>query len=85
MARPSYGPHAKQEAALLFRALLMYANDDLEDCGNLKIECNWQTDTQLVIKTTIRALIALTSRVLSDRKLTSDQIKEALKCDRIKA
>lgn len=79
MARPSYGPHAKQQAARLLEALLMYANDDLEHCGGLKIECNWQTETQLVVKTTIRGLAVLTARVFSDRKLTTEQIKEALK------
>ena len=79
MARPSYGPQAKQQASRLLEALLTYVNDDLEDGHNLKIEFNWQSKTQLIVKTTIRHLEALVVRAVKDGKLTSEQIKEALK------
>jgi predicted NACHT family NTPase len=88
MARSGYGPQAKKKARHLLEILLSYANDELEDCGHLKIEFSWKSETNLIIKTTVRQLEALTdralhaaegNRVFPDSKLTSEQIKEALK------
>ena len=79
MARPSYGPQAKKQASRLLEALLTYTNGDLEDCERLKIEFSWQSNNQLIVKTTVRYLELLVTRVFKDYKLTSEQIKEALK------
>lgn len=79
MARPSYGPQAQKQASRLLEALLIYASDDLENLDRFKIEFNWQSKNQLIIKTTIRYLELLVARTFKDYKLTSEQIKESLK------
>jgi hypothetical protein len=79
MARPSYGPQARKQASCLLEALLTYANDELEDCDRFKIEFTWQAKNQLIVKTTVRHLQSLNARLFKDYKLTSEQIKEALK------
>ncbi|HEY9906485.1 MAG TPA: NACHT domain-containing protein, partial [Thermosynechococcaceae cyanobacterium] len=79
MARPSYGPQAKKQAIRLLEALLTYADNDLEDSDHLKIEFNWLPKNQLIVKTTVRRLEVLIVRVFKDGKLTSEQIKEALR------
>jgi WD40 repeat protein len=79
MARPSYGPQAKERAKRLLEALLAYANDELENCDHLEIQTNWQKENQLVVRTKVRFLEGLTARDPYDGKLNKEQIKEALK------
>lgn len=79
MARPNYGPQAKQRTKCLLTVLLSYANGDLENTHQLPIQASWQTDKQLVIRTKIRFLEELTANCLGDRTLSNEQIKESLK------
>jgi hypothetical protein len=88
MPRPTYGAASQHRAALLLALLLDYANDELElDPGipekNLEllrpqIQTHWQTDQQLVVRTKVRSLQAL-SQLIHPTPLTGDQIKEALR------
>jgi hypothetical protein len=77
--RPNYGPTAQERAKRLLEALLAYANDELENCDFLKIEVNWQTEKQVVVRTQVRFLEELTALDPYEGKLNGDQIKEALK------
>jgi SpoVK/Ycf46/Vps4 family AAA+-type ATPase len=77
--RPNYGPTAQARTKRLLAALLAYANDELEGCDYLKIQVNWQTDKQLVVRTQIRFLEELTKLDSYEGKLSDEQIKEALK------
>jgi predicted NACHT family NTPase len=78
MARLSYGPQAQKQAKCLLEALLTYASDELDDCDRLKIQINWQSKNQLIVRTTVRQLEFLIDRVFKDYRVTSEQIKEAL-------
>lgn len=53
MARPNYGPQAKQRTKRLLEALLAYANHELEDAERLKIQSNWNSEKRLIVKTKI--------------------------------
>ncbi|MEL6814228.1 MAG: NB-ARC domain-containing protein [Cyanobacteria bacterium J06598_3] len=81
MARPTYGPQAQKRARRLLETLLAFANDEFEDCDLLysKVKINWQTNTQLVVRTQIRYLEMLTGKDPHPGKLSTDQIKESLK------
>ncbi len=81
MARPSYGPKVQNRAKRLFKSLLSYANDGLEDCDCLRphIQVNWKTDRQLVVSTKVRFLEELTGKASNSNPLKRDQIKEALR------
>ena len=78
MARPNYGPQAKQRTKRLLEALLAYANHELEDAERLKIQSNWNSEKRLIVKTKIRFLQELTALAPPGGKLNSEQIKEAL-------
>ncbi|MEM9539045.1 MAG: NB-ARC domain-containing protein [Cyanobacteria bacterium P01_E01_bin.42] len=78
MARPSYGPRAKQRARHFFESLLAFADGDFEMEVMLKIDCNKQDPSRLIFQTKIRYLERLTAIRDRDRKLTSVQIKEAI-------
>ncbi|MGK7928225.1 MAG: NB-ARC domain-containing protein, partial [Spirulina sp.] len=78
MARPSYGPRAKQRALHLFDSLLAFADDRLDTQGILKIDCNKQEPTRLVFQTKIRYLEQLTGMTDASSRLKSTQIKEAI-------
>ena len=67
----------KNRAKCLLEALLLYANDDLEDYS-LPIQVNWQTEKRLVVKTKVRFLEELAIRATNVR-LDKPQIKEVLK------
>ncbi len=79
MARPSYGPAAKQRAQQLLAVLLAYANEelDLSDADwatlNPHLQIHWQTEQRLIVRTKVRYL-----EVLAHHSLTASQIKEAL-------
>lgn len=78
MARPNYGPQAKQRTKRLLEALLAYANHELEDAERLKIQSHWNSEKRLIVKTKIRFLEELTALAPPGGKLNSEQIKEAL-------
>jgi hypothetical protein len=65
MPRVSYGPESKRRAAKLLGLILAFANDGIEgDEGVLdrlrsQVQVHWQGDRQLVVRTTVRALVAL--------------------------
>ncbi|MEP0753036.1 tetratricopeptide repeat protein [Trichocoleus sp. Lan] len=79
MARPSYGDDVKARVKRLFEALLAYVNDEFEDGDKLGIDFNWQSETQLVIRTKRRYLEELTAKDKYEGQLTQAQVREALK------
>ena len=79
MARPSYGDDVKARVKRLFEALLAYVDDEFEDGDKLRIDFNWQSETQLVIRTKRRYLEELTAKDKYEGKLTQAQVREALK------
>lgn len=79
MARPNYGPRAKQYTRRFLEALLAFANDDLEDCDRLPIQIQWQTEKQLVVRAKVRFLSELTAKDAYPDRLSNAQIKESLK------
>ena len=81
MARPTYGPQAKKRTRRLLEAIIAFANGEFEDCDLLysKIKVNWQTSTQLVVRTQIRYLLMLIGKDPYPGKLSAEQVKEALK------
>ncbi|BAY76829.1 NB-ARC domain-containing protein [Nostoc linckia NIES-25] len=72
MARVSYGDDVKARVRLLLDRLLAYANDDIENGERFKIDFNWQTPKQLVVRTQLRVLAELGG-------LEKEQVREALK------
>jgi tetratricopeptide (TPR) repeat protein len=72
MTRVSYGDDVKARVRQLLERLLAYANDEVEDGERFKINFNWQTSKQLVVRTQLRVLAELGS-------LTKEQVREALK------
>ncbi|MBD1837321.1 tetratricopeptide repeat protein [Coleofasciculus sp. FACHB-501] len=78
MARRSLGDDVKARVKRLFEALLAYGNDEFEDGDKLAIDFNWQSETQLVIRTKRRYLEELTAKDKYEGKLTPAQVREAL-------
>ncbi|WP_413160381.1 NB-ARC domain-containing protein [Capilliphycus salinus ALCB114379] len=81
MARPNYGPQSKKRTKCLLEVLIAYANGEIEECDRFQsqIRVNWQTEKQLVIRTKVRYLEALTAQMGKGEKLNSTQVKESLK------
>ncbi|NJM46938.1 MAG: NACHT domain-containing protein [Alkalinema sp. RU_4_3] len=83
MPRVSYGPESKRRAAKLLGLILAFANDGIEgDAGVLdrlrsQVQVNWQGDRQLVVRTTVRALVALGK--VGEAELSGEQVKEGLR------
>jgi Flp pilus assembly protein TadD len=79
--RPNFGPIAQARTKRLFKAMLAYANDELEDGERLTkvIQVHWITPKQLVVRTQVRFLEHLTALDSDNGKLDTEQIKEALK------
>jgi Effector-associated domain 4/NACHT domain len=83
MPRVSYGPEAKRRAAKLLGLILAFANDGIEgDEGALdllrsQVQVHWQGDRQLVVRTTVRALVALGK--VAEVGLSGEQVKEGLR------
>ena len=77
----TYGPVPRKRTKRLLEALLAYANDEylLSDSLRSKIKVNWQTDQQLVVETTVRALEGLTHFDDYQGQLSTDQIKTSIK------
>ena len=82
MARPNYGPQSKKRTKRLLEVLITYANGEFEECDRFEsqIQVKWQTEKQLVVRTKVRYLEALTAEVGTREKLNSIQLKESLKC-----
>ena len=78
MARKSYGLEVQNRTKRLFKALLAYADDELENCDCLKIQVNWKTEKELVVRTKVRFLEELTRNDEYPGKLSDREIKEAL-------
>jgi hypothetical protein len=72
MARPSYGDDVKARVRQLLERFLAYANYELEDCQRYKINLNWQTPNQVIVRTNLRELAELAA-------LDKEQVREALK------
>ncbi|WP_445627333.1 tetratricopeptide repeat protein [Nostoc sp. DSM 114167] len=72
MARVSYGDDVKARVRQLLERLLAYANDEIENGELFKIDFNWQTPKQLVVRTQLRVLAELGG-------LEKEQVREALK------
>jgi tetratricopeptide (TPR) repeat protein len=72
MARATYGDDVKARVRLLLEGFLAYANDELEDCQRYKINLNWQTPNQVIVRTNLRELAELAA-------LDKEQVREALK------
>jgi Effector-associated domain 4/NACHT domain len=83
MPRVSYGPEAKRRATKLLGLILAFANDGIEgDEGALdllrsQVKVHWQGDRQLVVRTTVRALVALAK--VEAVGLSGEQVKEGLR------
>jgi energy-coupling factor transporter ATP-binding protein EcfA2 len=83
MPRSTYGPEVKRRSLHLFQLLLSYAEDSLEadekalDLLRSQIQVRWKDDRQLVVRTKVRHLEALSQ--LSAIPLSNAQIKEALR------
>jgi Effector-associated domain 4/NACHT domain len=84
MPRPNYGNTVKQRTAQFLTILVDYANDEL-DCDERQLEnlqrdiqLHWQSEKRFVVRTKVRYLENLT--YLGGNKLTSEQIKESIKC-----
>ncbi|MFN6519327.1 MAG: tetratricopeptide repeat protein [Nostoc sp. CreGUA01] len=72
MARVSYGDDVKARVRQLLERLLAYANDEIENGERFKIDFNWQTPKQLVVRTQLIVLAELGG-------LEKEQVREALK------
>ncbi|MEH2026330.1 tetratricopeptide repeat protein [Nostoc sp.] len=80
MPKYSYGDQARKRVKHLFQTVLDYTHDEFEYSNVLlKIDFTWQTQTELVVRTTLRSLEALTAQDEYPDKLTKEQIREALR------
>jgi energy-coupling factor transporter ATP-binding protein EcfA2 len=83
MPRSTYGSEVKRRALHLFQLLLSYAEDSLDaeekvlDLLRPQIQVRWKDDRQLVVRTKVRHLEALTE--LTESPLSNAQIKESLR------
>lgn len=77
----TYGPVPRRRTKRLLEGLIAYANDEFEISEQLrsKIRVNWQTDYQLVVETTVQALVALTQADTYHGHLNNNQVKNSLK------
>jgi predicted DNA-binding transcriptional regulator YafY len=78
----SHGDTIKDRTKRLLEAILDFDDDLLDGCENLNINCRWQDkdskNPKLVIRTTLRELEELSSKGISEGKLSKEQIREAL-------
>ncbi|MEH2245447.1 tetratricopeptide repeat protein [Nostoc sp.] len=72
MARVSYGNDVKARVRQLLERLLAYANHEIEDGERFKIDFDWQTSKQLLVRTQLRVLAELSG-------LDKEQVREVLK------
>ncbi|KAM3102035.1 NB-ARC domain-containing protein [Phormidesmis sp. 146-12] len=82
MARVSYGPKVQARAKHLLRSLLAYANNPESKRNPIPekdLSINWRTEQRCVVRTKVRILEKL-SQLPDHKPLTSQQIRESLKC-----
>ena len=79
-SKPSYGSTVKARALRLFKALLLFAKGELDNCFNLDITCRWdeKAGNKLVVQTKLRVLEVLVSRDGEAGTLTNPQMRESL-------
>jgi len=79
--KASHGEHIRERAKSLLRAILEFKDNDFVD-DNLSLSCDWKDkgseNHQLLVETTVKDLVKLTSQYKSEDKLTADQVREAL-------
>lgn len=77
----TYGPVPRRRTKRLLEVLLAYSNDEFEISEQLrsKIRVNWQTDYQLVVETTVQALVSLTNADAYSGQLDNNHVKTSLK------
>ncbi|MEM7554277.1 MAG: tetratricopeptide repeat protein, partial [Cyanobacteria bacterium P01_A01_bin.84] len=73
MPSPSYGDDVKARVRKLLERLLAYANDELDNPERFKITFNWESDTVVIVETTLRVLKELAG--LDD----NERVRETLK------
>ncbi len=85
MPKLSYGPAAKKRTLALLMMLVDYGNDELEvsDDGMLErlrsqLNLHWATDRQLIVRTKLRTLEALSQLISQEQALSKAQIKTGL-------
>ncbi len=59
--------------------MLDYVNHDIAGCEQLKIAYDWKEHNQLVVHTKLRILAELTAKDPQPGKLTTEQVREAIK------
>ncbi|HEY9621551.1 MAG TPA: hypothetical protein V6C78_14410 [Crinalium sp.] len=82
MPRATYGPQVKKRATMLFKTLLQHADGEIDGCGHVGLRFKWEpkssTASELVVETTLRALVELCDKAAVGKSLTKDQIRESL-------
>ncbi|MBD2502824.1 tetratricopeptide repeat protein [Anabaena azotica] len=71
MGDASYGDVVKARVRTLLERFLAYANDELENCERFKIDCNWETPKQVIVRTQLRVLAELSG-------LSKEQVRDGL-------
>ncbi|MBD2197738.1 MULTISPECIES: tetratricopeptide repeat protein [Calothrix] len=71
MARVSYGDDVKTRVKILLESFLAYANYELENRDRFKIDDNWETPQQVIVRTQLRVLGELSG-------LTTEQVRDSL-------
>ncbi|MEG4423713.1 NACHT domain-containing protein [Microcoleus sp. D3_18_C1] len=77
MVKSNSSPAGKNTAKQLLEVLIDYANGEIEECKDLKIEVSWLKDsTDLLVITEVKFLVELTTKD-NKKKLFDNEIKEA--------
>jgi hypothetical protein len=80
--KTSHGEDIRERAKCLLRAILDFQEHNLEGCDNLSLLCEWKDkdsgNPQLLVQTTVKDLVKLTSQGKYEDKLTTTQVREAL-------
>ncbi|MCD8486231.1 MAG: tetratricopeptide repeat protein [Desertifilum sp.] len=79
MARRSLGSDVQARVKRFFEGLLAYIDNEYEEGDSIKIDFNWQGETQVVVKAKRRYLEELTLKDRYEGELTPPQVREALK------
>lgn len=79
MARRSLGSDVQARVKRFFEGLLAYIDREYEEGDSIQIHFNWQSETQVVVKAKRRYLEELTRKDRYEGKLTSAQVREAIK------
>jgi HEAT repeat protein/energy-coupling factor transporter ATP-binding protein EcfA2 len=77
MVKSNSSPTGKKTAKRLLEVLIDYANGEIEECKDLKIEVSWRKNsTHLLVITEVKFLVELTTKD-NNEKLFGNEIKEA--------